>query len=97
MLIYRTFATVTKAITKWKLQTKAHSRAMRQQKLQQRINERKANEVHTDEVRKRVSAKTSKGGFFFAFICLLALFRPINFKKIFNSGICDSKRLKAIL
>lgn len=60
-LTSKTFATVTKAITKWKLQTKAHSRAMRQQKLQQRINERKANEVHTDEVRKRVSAKTSNG------------------------------------
>ncbi|VDK43431.1 unnamed protein product [Anisakis simplex] len=38
----KTFATVTKAITKWKLQTKSHSRAMRQQKLQQRIEARKA-------------------------------------------------------
>ncbi|VDM38139.1 unnamed protein product [Toxocara canis] len=58
----KTFATVTKAIAKWKLQTKAHSRATRHQRLQQRINERHMKEVQAEEARKRSIFKATTNG-----------------------------------
>lgn len=58
----KTFTTVTKAITKWKLQTKAHSRANRRQRLMQKQQERSENEQRVvEELRKRSFNKTLNG------------------------------------